>query len=516
MSDNNIPINTDRKRVVKNSIILGARLVIVMFVTFFTSRIVLEALGVVDYGVYNVVAGTTSAFAFFTYSLASSTQRFLNFEMGKGDGDSLKRYFSMSFWLYLFLGAGVFVIGSFFGPWLVYDVLIIPAESQVGALVVYYFALLNLALAIPLSVFESAIIAHENMKVYSYLSIIEVILKLAIAYSVMFLPHKLIIYGIVFVVGSFIIPRTILVIYAMKHYIECRPTRIWNWKIGKELLNFGGWESYGGLIYIINDEGLNVVLNIFFGPVVNAARGISMQVYTAVFNFLSGFTTAVRPQIVKTFATENFTEVRNLFSFATRTSFYIVFTFSIPIILRVGQVLNIWLTEVPGYGYIFVQLALLYCMICSLWIPVISVAHAIGNMRRYNLWCATTFLLAFPLSILLITLGAEPWIIFPCLILTRGLSIIAAILAIRKHFIIPFHWYFFKVLGRIAGVVLLSSALSWFLNKIYNDNFGGLVLFGAMSVLSTALIIYLLGLTHSERKGIDNKISSFIGKLRHH
>ena len=511
----NKPPTSDRNRVVNNTIFLAVRLLIVMGVAFYTSRVVLEALGIIDYGVYNVVAGVTSTFAFFSIAFASSTQRFLNYEMGKEDHQSLNRYFSMSLWLYCLLGAIVFVIGAALGPWLVFDVLVIPAESKIAALVVYYFALLNLALSLPLSVFEAAIIAHENMKVYAYLSVLEVMLKLGVAYGVMIMPHKLIFYGIAFVIFSFMIPKTILMIYCWKKYPESHPVRIWNKDIIKELMSFAGWDSYSSLVYVVNDQGMNVVLNMFFGPVVNAARGVSQQVYYAVLNFCSGFSTAVRPQIIKTYAAGDIPEVKSLFSFATRSSVFLVWIFSLPVMLRTDQILHIWLTEVPGYTVQFIIWSLVYGLVGTLLNPVIAIAQATGRMRGYTLWSANIFLLAFPLAIILLIEGAEPWIIFPCVAFTRAISIFAALAVLRKYIYIPMGWYVFKILGSIIIVIVLTLSIDIVFNHVFGFNFWGLVLFFTFSVITTSIVIYLVGLNSSEREGVRRKLIGIVSKFKH-
>lgn len=503
------PQAENRKRVAKNTLFLALRQLIVMAITLYTSRIVLEALGVVDYGVYNVVAGATYSFIFFSTSLSASTQRFLNFEMGRGNDAGVRRYFSLSLWTYLVLGGIVILVGSLFGPWLVYDVLVIPADSRTGALVVYYSMLVCLAITLVFSVYESVIIARENMKIYAYISILDAVLKLSIAFGVMFAPYKLITYGLL-MVAALLVPKLVLAVYCYRKYPESRLERFWDKAMLKELLGFAGWNIYSGLVYIINDQGLNVVLNMYFGPVVNAARGIASQVHTAVMNFYTSFFTAVKPQIIKSYASRAFDEVLGLISFSTRTSVYLCWLLGLPVFLRTPQILGIWLTDVPEYAVSFVRWIILYGLAGTFPNPMQTLAQATGHLRKYSLLSMNTYLLAFPISVAAVMLGAPAWAVYPVLVSTRFLSTFVAIPVMRPYIEISFKWYILRVLGPIVPVAALSIVVSAFLDGICAFSFWGLALFGLTSVLTTSVLIVAFGLTRGERSSLVSKIGSFL------
>lgn len=503
----------DRRRIAKNTVFLAVRQLVVMFIALFTSRIVLEALGVVDYGVYNVVAGVTSSFVFFSVALSASTQRFLNFEMGRNNGQGVRRYFSLSLWSYSGLALLVVLIGSALGPWFVYDILVIPRESLTAALWVYYSMLLCLAITLVFSVYESMLIAHENMKIYAWLSILEAVMKLAIAYSVMIAPHKLITYGLL-MVAALLIPKIVMVVYCLRKYPNSHAERFWDRKMFRELFSFAGWNAYSGIVYIVNDQGLNVALNIYFGPVVNAARGVAQQVLTSVLNFNISFFTAVRPQIVKLYASRAFDEVRNLLSFSTRISFYLIWIISLPVMLRAGQILSIWLTEVPGHAVGFVQWSIAYGLAGAFFNPSQALAQATGHLKRYSIFSINTYLLAFPIAIAFIALGAPAWTIYPVLSVMRLASAFVGIRVIRPYIMIRWNWMFRKMVWPIIPVAVLSLLISFVLDMLCSSSIWGLLIFAALSVLTTSPVILMFGLTRDERTDAVEKIKKILHKSR--
>ena len=503
----------NRKRIAKNTIFLAIRQLVVMAIALFTSRIILEALGVVDYGVYNVVAGVTASFVFFSIALSMSTQRFLNFEMGRNNEDGVRRYFSLSLWSYIGLAFLVVLIGSFFGPWLVYDVLIIPETSQTAALWVYYSMLGCLAVTLIFSVYESMLIAHENMKIYAWISILEAAMKLIIAYAVMVVPNKLITYGLL-MVAAMLLPKFVMVLYCYKKYPESHAERFWDRSMFKELMGFAGWNAYSGIVYIVNDQGLNVALNIYFGPVVNAARGVAQQVLTSVQNFNVSFFTAVRPQLVKSYAAKAYNETRNLLSFSTRISYYLIWVISLPIMLRADQILGIWLTEVPGFAVVFVQWSVAYGLAGAFFNPSQALAQATGHLKRYSLFSINTYLLAFPIAVALISCGAPAWSVYPVLSVMRFASAFVGIRVLRPYIMISWGWMVRKMLWPIVPVTVLSFAASYLLEKVFGVTIWGLLGFTFSSVISTGIFVLLFGLNGSERNDVLEKIKRMIRKSK--
>lgn len=496
---------TDHGKVTKNTLFLATRQIVVMVVALFTSRVILQAMGVVDFGVYNVVAGVSTSFLFFSATLAVSTQRFLSYEMGAGHTDNLRRVFSISFWSYAAIGAAVVVIGLAIGPWLVYHVLNIPPDRMAAALIVFYATVISFSVLMVFSVYEAVLIARENMKIYAYLGLGDALVKLSIAFLIMISPEKLITYGLLMVVAT-LAPRIAVMVYCRRRYAESHPARIWDKAGFKKLMGFAGWNVYDNLAWFINSEGLNVTLNIFFGPVVNAARGVAQQVNGAVINFSMSFFTAVRPQIIKNYAAGAMEEVRSLLSMSSRGTFFIMWAICLPLIMRAPQVMSLWLVEVPQYAVVFLRWTLVFLMVNSLTLPMAAVTQATGHMRRYAMFSINAYILAFPVSICLLVAGCPAWSIYPCIVVARFISALLPLYTLRPYVHITLWFYIRRVLVPITATVAVTLAAVWALNGLYGQTFGALVLFSACSLAITVCGIYFLGMDRGERNGMKRKV----------
>lgn len=496
---------SNRKRVAKNTVYLAIRQLIVMAITLYTSRIILEALGVVDFGVYNVVAGVTMTFTFISVPLSTSAQRFLNFEMGKGNVERMSQYFNLSLKVFARFALIIIAIGACLGPWLVYKVLVIPPSSHTGAMVVYYSMLFYLASLLIFSVYEGVVIAHEDMKQYAMIYILEAVMKLAVAFCVLVLPDKLATYGVLLALAS-LVPRIILAVYCHRRYAECRFIRIKDRSMSGELIKFAGWNIYSGLVYIVNEQGLNIVLNLFFGPVVNAARGIAAQVQSAVVNFCNNFFTAVKPQIFKSYSVGDYKEMEALISLSTRTSAYLTWIIGLPIFLRADQLLGIWLTEVPEYAVTFARWVIFYGVAGTFFNPMQTLAQATGDLKKFSMVSLNVYLAAFPVSIILVVLGAPAWSVYPVIVGMRFLSAVVAIPVLHRYVPLTLGWYTLRVLAPIAGVLVISYVLSASIDGIFARTFWGLFLLGMVSVLITMAVSVLIGLSGSERSSILRRL----------
>lgn len=300
-SDNN-------KRVAKNTLFLYFRMILIMLVTLYTSRVILAQLGIRDYGIYNVVGGVVTMFAFLNNCMTSSTQRFMTFELGCGDMQRLKNVFAASLNIHLAIAVTIVLLAETIGLWFLNTKLVIPAERLLAANWVYQFAILSFCVNIVQVPYNAVLIAHEKMSVYAYISIIEVFLKLGIVYLLTISPFdKLIAYGILLFTVQLLI-RCIYQVYCRKHYEESRFRLFWNRELYCQMSGFAGWNLFGSIAWLLRDQGVNIILNMFFGPVINAARGVATQVSGAVMNFISNFQVALNPQITKNYANGNVIE----------------------------------------------------------------------------------------------------------------------------------------------------------------------------------------------------------------
>ena len=500
---------SSNKRIAKNTLFLYARMLLVMVVALFTSRIVLAALGVDDYGIYNVVGGISSSLIFFSSAISTSTQRYLNFELGRNNIVAVNNVFNLNLLLYAGLAIMVLIAGLTFGQWFVENKLVIPQAQRGAAVIVLYATVISLSSVFIFSVFESVLIARENMKLYAYIGIIDVMMKLGIAYLIMILPDRLVAYAWLMVVVQ-VLPKLMMAVYCIRKYPETKIRYYWNTKLFKEIFGFTGWNIYGSAVWMFNGQGINILLNLFFGPVVNAANGIAQQVNAAVTNFGNNFFTAVRPQLVKRFSAGEIQELLNLIYASSRFGVYLLWILSLPIIVRSSQILHIWLKDVPVYTPLFVQWVLIYSIVNSLNNPVWTAQMATGKIRKTVIIGSNLFLLAFPVSWLLLKYGVSPWVVFPVLCLGRTLFLITTLHFLSKEIMITAKEYFVKVICPCVITIVLSTLISNLSDCLFPYDFKGLILFAMCSLFTTMLIVFSVGITRGERLFVIEKVRSMI------
>jgi O-antigen/teichoic acid export membrane protein len=494
------------RRIAKNTMMLYIRMLFSMVVSLYTSRIVLNTLGVEDYGIYNVVGGIINMFSFLNGAMAAGTQRFLTFELGKNDAIQLARVFSMSMTIHLMIVLAVFVLAETVGLWLVNTQLKIPSERMVAANWVYQFSVLSAMVGIWSVPYNAAIIAHERMNVYAYVSIIEVILRLLIVFLLQWFGFdKLKFYAVLAFSVSFIV-RVIYGRYSKIHFSETRFSFFWNKSLFRTLINYAGWNLFGNFAIITYDQGVNILLNIFFGPAVNAARGIAFNVKAAVYGFVQSFQVAINPQIIKSFAVDDLKQMHQLIYQGAKFSFFLLYFLSLPILLETEIVIRLWLKIVPNYTVVFTQLVLIAILIDCISGPLMTAAQASGKIKVYQIVVGGILLLILPVSYILFKLGFSPDVTF---FVSIGASIVA--LFFRLKIISPLVGlsiisYLKYVVLKIMQVVLPSLIIPLLALILLPSGFVRLFLIILLSMISTGICIYLIGLTCTERTFIRNKL----------
>lgn len=506
-------LKTGGNSIAKNTLFLYLRMLVTLCVTLYTSRVIINALGVMDYGIYNIVAGVSTSFIFFSAALSVSTQRFLNFEMGRSDHRRVRRIFSMSLIMYSSLALIVLIVGIPLGYWLVHSELVIPDAKRSEAFIVLVAMVLSLCCLLIASVYESSLIARENMKLYAYIGIIDASAKLGIAFAVMWLPYKLITYAILMVMAQ-IVPYIITVVYCLRHYPETRPRWFWSKPMFREMFAFTGWNMYGSAIWMVNEQGITILLNIFFGPVVNAARGVAASVNNAINNFSTQFFTAVRPQLVKRYASGNTGSLVSLIFSSTKFTIFLLWLLCLPIILRVSYILHIWLGTVPDWTAPFVVWTLLYTMVNSINNPTYTAVSATGKLKRTVLIGSNLFLLAFPLGYVALKYGLSPVAVYPLLMAGRFAFFLVAVKELKRYIPVSYSRYAIMVGWPVAKVILLSLAMLIPLNTIVPQNFLGLLLMTLASLAVNITLIYLSGTSADERIRVKSKLSEILNKFR--
>lgn len=484
-------------------------MLLIMAVSLYTSRVVLQVLGVENYGIYNVVGGLASSFAFFSSSLSNSTQRFLNVELGKNNIQGASRIFSLSLLVYLVIIVVVVIVAECLGIWLLNNKLVIPVERLDAANWVFQTTIFGLAITLIGSVFDSVLIARENMKIYAYISIFEVIIKLLIVYTLCWLDFdKLKLYAVLFLLAHLCV-KMISVLYCFYKYPECKIQLLWDSRMFGNMFRFIGWNGIGTAVWMINEQGINILMNMFFGPVVNAARGVSAQISASVNNFTNNFFTAVRPQIIKSYAAKEYAYFTKLINLSSKYSFFLIWMLSLPVIMRSEGILTLWLHKVPEFAPEFVQWILLFNCINVLTNPFWSGVQAVGKMNKYIIVGSLIFLSAFPISYIFLKLGWSPVIVFQVLTVVRIIYLFATIGIFRQLIEFSMIEYLRYTIFPIVKVFILSSIFSMLLSQYLSSGLCGIILMSVACMIITILCIGVVGMSNGERKTVIIKIYNF-------
>lgn len=500
------------RRIARNTLMLYFRQILVMAVSLYTVRVVLNTLGAQDYGIYSVVAGVVVMFSFVGGAMATASQRYFSFALGQHDAGQLKRYFSMLFTIYCLLALALVVLMETAGRWFVEEKLVIPMERRTAALWIYQTAVFSMVCTLLTAPFIASIIAHEDMGVYAAVSVMEAALKLCAS---ILLPvctgDKLVLYSFLMSGVSFAIAamyRTVCV----KKYPECRLSMFWEKSLFKELLGYIGWNLFGAASGVLKNQMVNILLNQFFSPVVNAARGIAFQVNGAVNSFAQNFTTAVRPQIIKSYARGERDKMLQLVFRSCKSTFLLMYIFTLPLILEMPYILRLWLKNVPEYTVLFTKLSLIDVLMDTISYPLMAAAQATGKIQLYQAVVGGVLLLNAPITYMVLKWGGAPHSVF---IVSIGITILAfaARLLILKQLIAFSLWSF---LGHVVLPVLSSVAIAaivpYLTREFMTEGLLRLCVTTAVSVASVGTSSYLIALSRSERAAIGQAIHSKLGR----
>lgn len=502
----------NNKRIAQNTLLLYFRMIIMMIVSIYTSRVNLQVLGIEDYGIYNVVGGFVTMFLMISASLNNAINRFFTFEIGKGDIKSLARTFSASVTIQLMLACIVLLIAETIGLWFVNCKMVIPEERLFAANFVYQFSIISFIISLITVPYNAAIIAHERMSAFAYMSIFDVFGKLVIAWSTLYAPiDKLIFFAGIIMIFSLIM-RFIYGIYCKHHFKECRYDFVLDKEMLRNMFGFAGWNLIGSASAILRDQGGNIIINLFFGPVVNAARAIAVQVNNAVAGFVNNFQTALTPQITKNYASGNYEYMFTLTLQGSRLSFYILYFISLPIILNTGYILELWLGEVPAHTPLFVQLILVLAMCDCLANPFSTIALATGNIRNYQLVIGGLQMLNFPIAYVCLKLGCIPESVTIVAIIIASICMFFRLLILRKMVKLSIRRVLKDVYWNVIVVGGLSPIIPCYVAKETGNDFLSFLLICIVCVISTTFVMVAIGCNKTERAFLRRKLYNIIGK----
>lgn len=496
MSDN----QANNKRIAKNTLMLYLRLFITMAVGLFTSRVVLNTLGISDYGINNVVAGFVSMFSLLTGSLSAAIGRFINVSLGKGDIQRLKTVFSSSVTIMLLMSAVILVLAEPISIWFLNNKMNIPEGRMYAANWVLQFSLLSFVVNLISVPYNATIIAHEKMNVYAYMSIFDVTMKLIIVYMLYISPFdKLITYSFLFLCVG-ILDRIIYGIYCGRHFEEAHYHFVFDKSLLKDMGEFAGWNLFGSGAYLFNTQGVNIVTNIFFGVTANAARGVANQVEGIVKQFVTNFTTAINPQIMKSYAKGDMDYLYSLVCRGAKFSYLLMLLFVVPFMFETETILRLWLKNYPPEAPIFLRLSMIGTLFDMLGNSTANAAWATGRIKKYYMYVATIGCLVFPLSWALFALGCPAYTSYIVFMVIYFILIFIKVNIIRGLINFNPMMFYKDVLGRVLPTTIVSFIIP---GIIYFSMQASLLRTGVVilvSGISTVICILYIGMTKHERE----------------
>lgn len=504
----------NNKRIAKNTLFLYFRMLLLMVVNLYTSRVILQALGVEDFGIYNVVGGVVAMFSVISGSLSAAISRFLTFELGQRNIDKLKRVFSASVTIQLLLSLLIIILAESIGFWFLNTQMTIPEDRIVAANWVMQFSLFTFVINLISVPYNAAIIAHERMAAFAYVSIFEGVGKLGIAFIILLSPiDRLVFYALLMCILAVII-RFLYGIYCKKNFEECEYHFRWDKEVLNKMFGFAGWNFLGASSGVLRDQGGNIVINIFCGPTVNAARGIAAQVNHAISGFTTNFMTALNPQITKSYASGDYQYMMALIYQGARLSYYMLLLLSLPVLVDTHYILGLWLHHVPEHTVLFVRLILIFVLSESISNPLITVMLATGNIRNYQIVVGGLQMMNLPISYVLLRIGMIPETVMIVAIIISQLCLIARLFMLRRMINLNICEYIKKVWMNVVVVSILSTIVPFLLNEVTEESFIRFIWLTIVCLINVVMVEFFVGCNSNEREFVTTKMSYIISKLK--
>ena len=508
----------NNKRLAKNTLLLYGRMLLIMVVSLYTSRVILEALGVEDYGIYNVVGGVVSMFSMLSGSFSAAISRFITFELGAGNMDRLGRIFSSAVTIQIIFCVVVLLLAETAGLWFLHHKMVIAPERMGAASWVFQLSVATFCINLLSVPYNACIVAHERMGAFAAVGIVEAAGKLAIAFLIKASPmDRLVFYALLMCLLAAGI-RVLYSVYCRRHFPECRFTFSVDRPVLKQMFSFAGWNAIGSASAVLRVQGGNVLLNMFFGAVVNAANGIASQVSHAVTSFVQNFMTALNPQITKNYAAGNLDYTLRLCFQGSRLSFYIILLLALPVIISAEYVLGIWLHTVPEYTVLFVQMALVFAMSEAVSSPLITLMLATGRIRNYQIVVGGLALLNVPLTYLFFRLGFHPVAVYCVAVFISQCCMVARLVMLRGMVGLDVSGFFRQVYVNVASVSIVCFALAFAADRYFIsmsfDGFARFLLTSLLCIFATAVSVLYIGASKDERAFVYARVRKAVKKIR--
>lgn len=509
-----MPELSDNKRIAKNTLLLYLRMFYSLLMSLFTARVILQALGFTDYGLYNVVGSVTTMFTFLRSAMGNATNRYIAFGVGKGDLEGLKKTFSTCVIVHTILAVLIVVLCEIVGLWLMYNKMEIPPERMNACFWVLQLSIATCAIGVICVPYDADIIAHEKMGAFAFISILDTTLKLGVVCAVKYFPQDKLIFYAFLLFAIQVMNRVIYNVYCHRNFPESKFAHIVDKAQIKEMFQFAFWNLFGNMAAIACTPILNIFLNMFFGPVVNAARGIAVQVQSVVQNFISNFQLAVIPQITKTYATGNLQRMNNLIITSSKFSYFLFFFLALPLTLEAKQVLTLWLGDIPEHTISFMRITLLIMLISS-WIQPLHTANlATGKIKKFQTLRGLVMIMMLPISYAALKIGAEPEIVFVIQLVVTFAAQIVMLFIISPLIQLSLREYLTEVLLKPGLVSILAAIPAYITYHFLPVNIWTLFVVCFVSVIFSAFFIYFLGLNRNEKIMIKSYANPILTKFK--
>ena len=508
--------NTENtKRIAKNTLLLYFRMMISMGVSLYTSRVVLATLGIEDFGVLGVVGGVVAMFSFINASMSGSTSRFLTFALGEEDLVKVKKTFSTALTIHFLIALLIFILAETVGLWFFENKLEINPDRMDAARIVFHLSVVSAMIGIVLVPYNAIIMAYERMSVYAYIEILNVLLKLGCVFLLLVGNFDKLIFYTILIFSVSVIISVICVLYCLKHFEGSKYKFEWDKKTMYPMLSFSGWDLYGNLSVIARTQGVNLLLNVFFGVILNAANSIAMQVQGAVLSFAYNIITAARPQIVKSYAAKNYQYTKTIVLNATKYIYLLLLLLSLPLILEMNFVLNLWLKNVPQYAVSFCRLTLLFNFFSTMSIIVVSAVHATGNNKRPSLINGSLYLAVIPVTYIAFKLDGIPEIPYICNALFVFIGMLSNVYTLKLY--LPgfsFKEFVMKVLSVCFVISLVAFVFACYVRSTMPASFLRFCIVTAVSTITTAGMTYVIALDKQAKHFMKEKITNTVRKWK--
>lgn len=507
--------SSSNKRLAKNSAFLTIRMLIVLAITLYTTRVVLRVLGVEDYGVYNVVCGFVALFSFLNTSMSNGIQRFFNFELGKNGEAGANRVYCTALYIQLLLAIIIVVITEAIGIWYLHNKMVIPEGRLFAAEWIFQLSIMSFVFVIMQAPYTASVMAHEKMDFYAVVSVFDAVLKLGIVLVLPFLSgDSLIWYGVLVSLIS-VINFLFYFVYSKRNFPEIRFKKGFNRPLFKSMLVFSGWNLFGSFSGVMQEQGINLVINFFFGPIVNAARGVATQVNAGLEGFVNNITMPVRPQIVQSYARGDRRRMMNLTFSISKLSCCFLLMMAVPVSIEINYVLHIWLGDnIPDYAAIFTIIILFGSLISNLNAATSNVVHATGDMKHYQFWGSIIKISSVPIAFVLLRAYSQPELALLSVLICRLAGHIVGLFIVRRLVDLSLKEYLLKVVFPIVLVMGISIGLSFPLHFYMPEGFLRLVVVAIVGAASAGLSLYYLGLNQNERQLVSQLFVGFLARIK--